>query len=122
VIEGALLTAGPLPEQAVRHMIAVYPPELAGEALSAGAGNHLGAFGGPVAAMERAPDHLLLGEVRTTIRVVAASGVVSVVLLWRHGPLVAQLAISGDETLGLVLLGHASQVADWRLVQLLGVS
>lgn len=69
--------------------------------------------------MGRVPDAYPIGEVRTAMRVVAATGVVSHVLVWRRGPLIAHLAASGDETLAAVLLGHATQTADLRLAQLL---
>jgi hypothetical protein len=116
--EAGVVLAGPLPRQAVRHMIAAYPPEVAGLALAAGHGNHLGAFGAPVAAMERIPDLLPAGEVGTSLRVVAADGTVTKVAIWRRGTLVAHVAVSGDETLAPVVLGHAVAVADQRLAWL----
>jgi hypothetical protein len=117
--EAGIVLAGPGPRQAVRHMIAAYAPEVAGQALVAGDGNHLGVFGGEVVELRRVPDTLPVGEVRTTVRLTAADGLTSQVVLWRRGPLVAHLAVSGDEILAGMLLGHATRVADVRLAHLL---
>ncbi|MEX2619554.1 MAG: hypothetical protein WD250_04980 [Egibacteraceae bacterium] len=47
------------------------------------------------------------------------AGRVSHVVVWRRGPLIAHVAVGGDETLAQILLGHATQVADLRLHHLL---
>jgi hypothetical protein len=70
--------------------------------------------------MDRLPDTLAVGDARSTIRVVAASGLVSRVVVWRRGPLVASISVSGDEALAGMLLGHATRVADVRLAHLQG--
>jgi hypothetical protein len=119
IVEAGVVLAGPGPSQAVRHMIAAYPLGVAESVLSAAHGNHLGAFGDDVAIMERRPDAYPVGEVRTTMRIVAVTGLVSHVVVWRRGPLVAHLSVSGDELLAGILLGHATQVADLRLRHLL---
>lgn len=117
--EAGIVLAGPGPGLAVRHMIAAYPTQVAERALSVQHPNRLGAFGAQVAAMQRVPDAHPVGEVRTTIRVVAANGIVSHVVVWRRGPVVAHLSVTGDEQLAAMMLGHATQVADHRLAQLL---
>jgi hypothetical protein len=119
VAEAGIVLAGPRPRQALRHMIAAYLPGVAETALRDGPGNELGAFGNEVAAMSRLPDTYPVGEVCTTVRIVDTSGLVSHVVVWRRGPLITQLAATGDETLMTVQLGHAARVADSRLQHLL---
>jgi hypothetical protein len=99
-------------------MIAAYSSAVAEEALAPGAGNNLGVFGSEVATMQRLPDTLLVGDTRTTLRVTARSGTAAHVVVWRRGPLVAHLSVTGDQTLAAILLGHAAAVADWRLSSL----
>lgn len=110
--ETGIVLAGPGSQQAVRHMIAVYAPGVAEAALRVGDGNRIGVYGGEVASLTRLPDVYPIGVARTTIRVLAATGVVSHVVVWRRGSLIAHIAVSGDETLASVLLGHAAQAAD----------
>jgi hypothetical protein len=98
-------------------MIAAYPQGVTETVFSSGQGNHLGAFGEEVAAMERQADIHPVGEACTTMRIVAHDGLVSHVLVWRHGPLITHLSISGDELLAGIILGHVSRVADARLLQ-----
>lgn len=116
--EAGTVLAGPGPQQAVRHMIAAYAPGAAEAAFRIGEGNRFGFYGAEVTSLTRVPDAYPVGEARTTIRVLAATGVVSHVVMWRRGPLVAHLAASGDEALAGVLLGHATQAADGLLAQL----
>jgi hypothetical protein len=113
VAEVGVVLAGGLPSQAVRHAVCVYPVGV--DVLSGERGNDLGVFGVPVAAFDRLPDGDGVGEAHLRVRVLAADGTASRAVLWRRGPVLAQVVVSGDEQLAEILLGHAVAVADQRL-------